>query len=300
VVNVQRSQIREQVSIRQALELLDLDQPNGSGKMSCPFHDEHTPSMHVYQDHVFCFGCGFNGDVVWFVSQLTGQPLWRAEEFLAGNIDLDSHVAARTQVAREPQDMTDLFNSQPETGPFLRELAKELIADRWPTVNLEFLERVFKVRVCRGGLWIPHFDGDRVTGIKVRKFNGGKESVKGSTFRHPYRAPGWPSADRVVVCEGEPDTWTMHQWMTGGGFAVVGLPSGAGQYSAQMHAVLREHSVVWLALDTDQAGRAATQRIKYALADEPVLVHDLLPEMAKYGNDVSDALAAGWQPGFTV
>lgn len=32
-------------------------------KVICPFHQERTPSMHVWEDHFFCFGCGASGDV---------------------------------------------------------------------------------------------------------------------------------------------------------------------------------------------------------------------------------------------
>jgi DNA polymerase len=30
----------------------------------CPFHDDSTPSMHLYDDHFHCFGCGARGDHV--------------------------------------------------------------------------------------------------------------------------------------------------------------------------------------------------------------------------------------------
>jgi len=32
----------------------------------CPFpgHDDHSPSCHVYGDHVWCFGCNRGGDVI--------------------------------------------------------------------------------------------------------------------------------------------------------------------------------------------------------------------------------------------
>ena len=35
-----------------------------SRKICCPFHDEKTPSMHIYPDHYYCFGCGAHGDHV--------------------------------------------------------------------------------------------------------------------------------------------------------------------------------------------------------------------------------------------
>ena len=31
-------------------------------KISCPFHADRSPSLHVYTDHYYCFGCGAHGD----------------------------------------------------------------------------------------------------------------------------------------------------------------------------------------------------------------------------------------------
>jgi DNA polymerase I-like protein with 3'-5' exonuclease and polymerase domains len=31
------------------------------GKIHCPFHEDDTPSLHVYRDHYHCFGCGAHG-----------------------------------------------------------------------------------------------------------------------------------------------------------------------------------------------------------------------------------------------
>ena len=32
------------------------------GKIRCPFHADDTPSLHVYDDHYYCFGCGAHGN----------------------------------------------------------------------------------------------------------------------------------------------------------------------------------------------------------------------------------------------
>ena len=33
-----------------------------SGLVHCPFHDDDTPSCHIYEDHFYCFGCGAVGN----------------------------------------------------------------------------------------------------------------------------------------------------------------------------------------------------------------------------------------------
>jgi DNA polymerase I-like protein with 3'-5' exonuclease and polymerase domains len=39
-----------------------IGEPVMDGKILCPFHDEQTPSCHIYPDHYHCFGCGAHGD----------------------------------------------------------------------------------------------------------------------------------------------------------------------------------------------------------------------------------------------
>ena len=41
-----------------------------SGMACCPFHDDKTPSLKIYHDHFYCFGCGETGDATGFVAKL--------------------------------------------------------------------------------------------------------------------------------------------------------------------------------------------------------------------------------------
>jgi len=41
-----------------------IDEPLVNGKICCPFHDDSTPSLHIYTDHFHCFGCGAHGDAI--------------------------------------------------------------------------------------------------------------------------------------------------------------------------------------------------------------------------------------------
>jgi CHC2 zinc finger/Toprim domain len=36
----------------------------GEEEINCPFHDDSTPSLHVYPDHFHCFGCGAHGSAL--------------------------------------------------------------------------------------------------------------------------------------------------------------------------------------------------------------------------------------------
>lgn len=53
-------------------------------KALCPFHDEKTPSFHIYMDGGHCYGCGWHGDQVAFVADLKGiRPIEAAEAILS-------------------------------------------------------------------------------------------------------------------------------------------------------------------------------------------------------------------------
>ena len=58
----------------------------------CPFHNEKSPSFHVYDDdepHYHCFGCGAHGDAITFVMQTEGLEFRDAVESLAGEAGLE-------------------------------------------------------------------------------------------------------------------------------------------------------------------------------------------------------------------
>ncbi len=59
-------------------------QVNRGGMVCCPFHDDRHPSMKLYDDHFYCFGCQENGDVIEFTSKLFGiTPLEAAQKLAA-------------------------------------------------------------------------------------------------------------------------------------------------------------------------------------------------------------------------
>ena len=50
----------------------------------CPFHEDVEPSLAVYQDSFYCFGCGISGDVITYVSRRQDCGLLQAAKRLAG------------------------------------------------------------------------------------------------------------------------------------------------------------------------------------------------------------------------
>ena len=56
--------------MKDVLERCGILQPNRAGFICCPFHKEKTPSMKIYEDSYYCFGCGESGDIFDFISKM--------------------------------------------------------------------------------------------------------------------------------------------------------------------------------------------------------------------------------------
>lgn len=64
--------------------------PNRSGFIQCPFHDEKTASMKLYEDSYYCFGCGETGDIFTFVMKMEKKSFKEAYLSLGGTYEKES------------------------------------------------------------------------------------------------------------------------------------------------------------------------------------------------------------------
>jgi len=57
----------------------------------CPFHNEKTPSFHVYGDgHYYCYGCKENGDAITFVRKTREMTFIESLKFLASKYGVEA------------------------------------------------------------------------------------------------------------------------------------------------------------------------------------------------------------------
>ena len=61
--------IKARIRMRDVCNCYGIEIGRGSFAV-CPFHNEKTPSLKVYEWDFHCFGCGAHGDVIAFVRQL--------------------------------------------------------------------------------------------------------------------------------------------------------------------------------------------------------------------------------------
>ena len=81
-----------------------------NGMTRCPFHDDHHPSLRLYDDHFYCFSCTAHGDVIDLTAKLLGIPVPEAirrleEDFRSGSNDTPAPARpARPHLSRFQED----------------------------------------------------------------------------------------------------------------------------------------------------------------------------------------------------
>lgn len=77
-----------------------------SGMACCPFHNDNTPSMKIYEDHYYCFGCGSTGDCTGFVAKLFGISQLEAAKKISYDFGLrlfTQEIAVPVQIELSPE-----------------------------------------------------------------------------------------------------------------------------------------------------------------------------------------------------
>ena len=95
--------VRESVTMKQVAELYGIDTKRGM--INCIFHNDKTPSMKLYDDHFYCFGCGAHGDAVSFAAQITGLSQYEAAKQLCSAFGIvhNSDTSKKPIIKRESQ-----------------------------------------------------------------------------------------------------------------------------------------------------------------------------------------------------
>lgn len=92
--------IKAAVSTRQAAESCGVV-VNRSGMATCPFHEDHTPSLKLDQRY-YCFGCGATGDVIDFTARLLGISNHDAAQTLAERFGINPESQTITTQKTKP------------------------------------------------------------------------------------------------------------------------------------------------------------------------------------------------------
>ena len=269
----------------------------------CPFHDEAEGSFTVYGDseRFYCFGCGEGGDVLDFIQRAENLTLPEAIARLDGSPGLAPRAATRPAGTRRPRsaalpprDPALLTAASRFYAGRLRRSseAREYLASRGvgqvaaarlglgyspgsgqrqALESLGFSEK----RIQDSGLFMER-GAERFAGmVVVPDASGGLVRWLVGRAVDPHRTPRFqalpgpkpvlglgrlgPAPPWAVVAEGVFDWLALAQW---------GLPACAAlgtQGVERIASALRGCPHVFLAFDSDDAGREATERLQTLL-----------------------------------
>ena len=95
--------VKENITLRQAAENYGFD-ISRNDMICCPFHNDDSPSLKLYDDHFYCFGCGEHGDVIDFTSKLFSLSPKEAAERLAQDFGICYDSDERTDMSKYRKD----------------------------------------------------------------------------------------------------------------------------------------------------------------------------------------------------
>ena len=104
--------VKSAVTLRQAAENYGIT-VNRSGMICCPFHPDRHPSMKLYDDHFYCFGCHKRGDVIDFAAELLGLSPYEAACQLADTFRINTKTSVTTPICPK-KNKTQQFREDQE------------------------------------------------------------------------------------------------------------------------------------------------------------------------------------------
>ena len=276
----------------------------------CPFHDEAEGSFTVYADSErwYCFGCGLGGDVLDFIQRVEDLSLPKAIARLDGSPGLTPRSANRpartrrpTSVALPPRDPALLtaaarfYAGQLRRDPAAREYltSRGIGLDAATRLGLGYspghglrqaLESAgfTEKRLSDSGLFMER-GSERFAGMVVVpdasggivRWNAGRAVDQDRTPRFqalpgPKPVPGigrlGPAPPWAVVAEG------LFDWLSLAGWGIPTCAALGTQGVERIASALRGCPRVFLAFDSDDAGREATERLRTLLGRRAVAV----------------------------
>jgi DNA primase len=252
--------LREEVSIGQLVEA------NGHRKTLCVNHSEKTPSMHVYEDHVHCFGCGFHGDVVdvWGAQKGIDRPIEAALDLArAFNVrlpEMSEEARQKTQERRE-KEADDLRLAQVCHGALDKH---PHVRDWWEGRGFgSDLRERFLLGANKDGTAgvIPFWHRGRVMGLVRRQLEREPKYIlpKAEEFPEGHRPLFIPSPikGKISLVEGYIDA--LAAAATGRSTIAIGGTDISAEQSRELRKSLPEDATIYILPDDDESGKVATR-----------------------------------------
>lgn len=259
-------------------------------KVCCPFHQEDSPSLHVYDDGSWhCFGCGAHGrDVIDFVGRYYHGPSYDPTTHFVDVVDrlgaLQIRPLPRQTVKPKPQVERQLAITLEsvvewhETMPDTRRAYWHGRGLEDHTINTYLLGWDGKRYTIPALYRFVPFGIKRRIAIDINDGNDAKYvSVTGSRAGI-FNADILWEADSVIICEGEIDCMLLNQF----GYRAVSTTAGANSWKPDWARLFSHISAIHILYDNDAAGRAGARLVQTSLRRAQIVI---LPEPL---NDIGD------------
>lgn len=247
----------------------------------CLEHRDDIPSMAIYSDHVFCFGC---------------ERYWWPDEFITqlGGKALDTRKTAYRQAAPArpiPRSMVETYSRWLLEGPFQDRLewlqARGLLLDTLEANVIGHCGNAYTIPVLNedGSVAsIRYRRDDKLAGDPGPKYWGTRGANKAMLYRpKPTRHAPQAYIKTLYLTEGELDALILAQE----GLHAISLTNGAGAFNVEHVALIPDYvTQVFVVYDQDDIGRSAGNRIVGLIGPRAKQV--MWPEVL--GKDVTNLL----------
>ncbi len=244
-------------------------------KLPCPFHEDKTPSLHIYNDGGWrCYSCGRYGDVIDFAGLyffgLNYDPHTQLLEVIdrlgsLGIRPLATDERPATQPRKpKPAGVTLSRNDCQLWHASLRSEHRQYWQDRG--LADETIDR-FMLGWDGGRLTIPNQYRDVVYGVKRRVYPAQPDGNKSKYTQVKGSRVGLFNADILTmlhggdlplfIVEGEIETMLLDQL----GFPAISTTGGAGVWSAEWSKFLAHIGRIVVLYDNDDAGDDGAMKI---------------------------------------
>lgn len=299
--------LKLQIDLRNIVEC-DLGQPairsGRSHLYKCPFHNEQKGfGLAVWSDGYRCFGkCDKSGDAIDWLINFRQLSFTESLSFLdSGHVPLLKNPVSQRPITCEPPNdewqasarkvvelaENILWSSDGERAlTYL--LERGLTTTTIQQARLGYIPRDYwDWREIEGlkvpcGITIPWFAHEALWAVKVRRASVEQRYVQfaGGSANGLYNADSLSNHNVAIFCEGEFDTLILQQ-ESGKLVSPVTLGSATNRLSVRWLSELVSHQHIFVAYDSDTAGKRGTERL---LKTSPRFQQLSLPD----GKDIND------------
>lgn len=247
-------------------------------KIRCPFHEDRTPSLHVYDDGGWkCWGCGKFGDCLDFVGYFLYGDAYEPSQHLTDVIDrlgtLNIKPLPSKTTKPKPKPLRAGLNVTLEQCMEWSDHMPDARRAYWHRRGLtDQTIREFFLGWDGKRYTIPIHYRYQVFGVKRRKseIDDGLDAkyvqLKGSRVGIFNSDALW-DATHAVICEGEIDCMLLHQ----AGFTAVTSTGGANTWKRHWSKFFAHIPDVYALFDNDDAGADGASKVKRCIRRANVL-----------------------------